>query len=158
MPESHEHWMRLAIEQARKGIASGQSPFGAVVVRRDVLVGAGHNEVWHRTDPTAHAEVVCIQNTAKALRTIDLTGCVMYTTTEPCPMCASAIHWSRLDAVYFGASIADADGAGFHELSVPIEDIYTKGGSTTKAHRGVLAKECAALFQEWKSASKCKPY
>ncbi|MBS0188486.1 MAG: nucleoside deaminase, partial [Planctomycetes bacterium] len=80
MSTDHAHWMNLAIEQARKGIAGGQSPFGAVVVRQNTLVAGGHNEVWKRTDPTAHAEVVCIQNAARALASIDLSGCVMYTT------------------------------------------------------------------------------
>ncbi len=152
MSIDHAQFMRLAIEQARAGISKGQSPFGAIVVRGARVVGEGHNEVWHRTDPTAHAEVVCIQNTAKALRTIDLSGCVMYTTTEPCPMCASAIHWSKLDAVYFGARIADADEAGFSEIAMPIERLYGEGRSPVRAYAGVLAQECAALFAEWKAA------
>jgi tRNA(Arg) A34 adenosine deaminase TadA len=152
MGSEHEPWMRRAIERARAGIASGQSPFGAVIVRAGREVGAGHNEVWKRTDPTAHAEVVCIQNGARALRSIDLSGCVMYTTTEPCPMCAAAIHWSKLDAVYFGATIADAQAAGFTELTVPIHDLYRRGGSPVRAVGGVLAGECAALFEEWKAA------
>lgn len=158
-PDAHAHWMRQAIAMARRGITQGQSPFGAVVVpaalvnRTDQSVrGAGHNEVWLRTDPTAHAEVVCLQNTARALGTIDLSGHVMYTTTEPCPMCASAIHWSRLDAVYFGATIADAADAGFNELALSIEEVYRKGGSRTRAIGGVLSRECAGLFAEWKDA------
>jgi tRNA(Arg) A34 adenosine deaminase TadA len=153
MSIDHAPFMRLAIEQARAGISKGQSPFGAIVVRGGSVVGVGHNEVWHRTDPTAHAEVVCIQNTARALRTIDLAGCTMYTTTEPCPMCASAIHWSKLDAVYFGARIADAEGAGFSEIEMPIERLYAEGKSPVKAYVGVMAQECAALFAEWKRAS-----
>lgn len=153
MSTEHAEFMRRAIEQARAGISKGQSPFGAIVVRGGRVVGEGHNEVWHRTDPTAHAEVVCIQNTAKALQTISLAGCVMYTTTEPCPMCASAIHWSKLDAVYFGARIADADKAGFSEIEMPIERLYSVGKSPVKAYGGVLAQECASLFGEWKMAN-----
>src|SRR5215510_6620237 len=95
----HENWMQLAVEQARAGIAAGQSPFGALIVRDGSLVASGHNEVWKRTDPSAHAEVVAIQRAAAALRTIDLAGCTMYTTCEPCPMCAAAIHWAKIDAV-----------------------------------------------------------
>src|SRR5262249_42278501 len=75
MSADHTHWMRYAIEQARMGIQSGQSPFGAVIVRNGELVAGGHNEVWKRTDPTAHAEVVCIQHACKALASIDLSGC-----------------------------------------------------------------------------------
>jgi hypothetical protein len=118
-------------ESRRASRRSGRSWCGGASV-----VGEGHNEVWHRTDPTAHAEVVCIQNAARALKTIDLSGCVMYTTTEPCPMCASAIHWSKLDAVYFGARIADADDAGFSEIEMPIERLYGEGRSPVRAYAG----------------------
>jgi len=149
---THEHWMQLAINAAREGIAKGQSPFGAVVVRNGVVVAAGHNEVWKRTDPTAHAEVVCIQNAARAVAGIDLGGCTMYTTTEPCPMCASAIHWSKLDAVYFGATIADAQDAGFSELTLPIGELYRQGGSPVRAVGGVSSVACAKLFEEWTKA------
>lgn len=142
--------MRLAIEQARAGIAAGQTPFGAVIVRGGEVVASGHNTVWAQTDPTAHAEVVCIREAGRALGTIDFTGCEMYTTCEPCPMCAAAIHWANLDAVHFGARIADADRAGFRELTVPIEMLYELGQSRVEVHAGVLQTECASLFAEWK--------
>lgn len=148
----HDKWMSLAIEEARAGIASGQSPFGAVVVRKDALVAGGHNHVWQRTDPTAHAEVVCIQNAARVLKSIDFSGCVMYTTCEPCPMCASAIHWSKLDAVYYGATIDDAQKAGFTELTLPASEVYRIGGSGVRIRGEVMARECAALFGEWQRA------
>lgn len=141
--------MSLAIAQARAGIASGQSPFGAVVVRGGDLVAGGHNHVWARTDPTAHAEVVCIQNAARALGSIDLSGCVMYTTCEPCPMCAAAIHWAKLDRVYFGATIADAHVAGFSELTLPAAEVYRVGGSPVRIAGGVMNPQCAGLFGEW---------
>lgn len=145
----HDSWMKIAIDQARAGIAAGQSPFGATIVRGGRLIAVGHNEVWSRTDPTAHAEVVTIQKAAVDLRSIDLAGCVMYTTCEPCPMCASAIHWSKLDRVYFGATIADAQRAGFTELTVPITELYSRGGSGVTVVPGVMQKTCAALFDEW---------
>lgn len=145
----HEKWMAAAIAAARRGMASGQSPFGAVVVRKGELVADGHNEVWKRCDPSAHAEIVTIQHAAAALRTIDFSGCVMYSTCEPCPMCASAIHWSRLDAIYYGATIADADRAGFNELTMPIRTLYQTGGSSVHVQDGVLNAECAKLFDEW---------
>lgn len=145
--------MSEALEQARSGIASGQSPFGAVIVRDGQVVAAGHNHVWADTDPTAHAEVVCIRNAGRALGTIDLAGCEMFTTCEPCPMCAAAIHWANLDAVHFGARIADAEAAGFRELTLPIEKLYAEGGSGVRTHADVMRAECAALFEEWKRAS-----
>ena len=154
----HDKWMQAAIEQARQSIADGQTPFGAVVVRGGELIAGGHNEVWHRTDPTAHAEVVAIQRAAATLKTIDLSGCEMYTTCEPCPMCAAAIHWSRLDAVYYGATIADADGAGFNELTLPAAELYRQGGSGVRIISGVLQAECAALFDAWLQAGKSETY
>lgn len=141
--------MARAIAQARAGISSGQSPFGAVVVRNGELIAGGHNEVWKRTDPTAHAEVVAIQNAAAVLRTIDFRGCAMYTTCEPCPMCASAIHWSNFDVVYYGATIDDAKRAGFRELTLAAEDLYRRGRSNVRIEPGVLRDECATLFREW---------
>lgn len=155
---THEHWMSLAVAQARTGIASGQSPFGAVVVRGDTLVAGGHNQVWKRCDPTAHAEVVCIQNAAAALRTIDLTGCRMYTTCEPCPMCAAAIHWSKLDEVFFGATIADARQAGFSELDFAAEELYRRGRSPVRIAAGVLEGPCKTLFSEWLARADRRAY
>ncbi len=154
----HERWMRLAIERARAGIGAGQSPFGAVVIRDGKLVAGGHNEVWKRTDPTAHAEVVAIQNASREMRTIDFKGCTMYTSCEPCPMCASAIHWSNFDAVYYGATIDDAKKAGFRELVLAAEDLYKRGGSPVKITPGVLRAECAALFDEWLSRPDHRGY
>ncbi len=150
--------MKKAIQQAREGIASGQTPFGAVVVRGDELVAGGHNEVWHRCDPTAHAEVVTIQKAAAALQSIDLTGCVMYTTCEPCPMCAAAIHWSKLEAAYFGAAIADAQRAGFTELLLAAKDLYRQGGSGVRIVDGILNEQCAELFEEWRNGPARKVY
>lgn len=142
--------MSLAIDAARRGIASGQTPFGAVIVRGGELVATGHNNVWSWTDPSAHAEVVCIRGAAKAMGAIDLVGCEMYTTCEPCPMCAAAIHWANLDAVHFGARIGDAAAAGFRELTVPIEELYSMGGSEVRIGAEVMRAECARLFDEWK--------
>ena len=144
--------MGLAVERARAGIAAGQSPFGAVIVKGDALVAAGHNEVWKRIDPTAHAEVVTIQRAAAALGTIDLSGCTMFTTCEPCPMCAAAIHWARLDECVYGATIADAARAGFNELHLAVGEVYRIGRSMVRLGPGVLNAECAGLFGEWNRA------
>lgn len=148
----HDRWMRKAIDQARAGIAAGQSPFGAVVVRDGVIVAAGHNEVWMRTDVTAHAEVVAIQRACAVLRSIDLAGCTIYTTTEPCPMCASAIHWARIDLCVCGAAIADAAAAGFNELHVAASRLYREGGSKVVLLDGVQRDECVGLFEAWQRA------
>lgn len=149
--------MQLAIAAARRSITKGQSPFAAVIVRKGEIVADTHNHVRLSTDPTAHAEVMAIRDACRAMKTIDLSGCEMYTTCEPCPMCASAIHWARLDAVHFGATIADAAKAGFNELHVPIGTLYSTGGSTVRVISNVMQRECAGLFDEWLKAGG-KPY
>ena len=150
--------MRLAVARTREGIAAGQSPFGAVLVRGGAVVASTHNTVWRDTDPTAHAEVNCLRQAAKALGTIDLKGCTLYSTCEPCPMCLSAIHWAKVDRVVFGASIDDAAGAGFGELKVAAARLAEMGGSPLRVEGGLLRDECAALFAEWKQAGLCGTY
>ena len=87
-----EGYLRQAIEVCRQGIAAGQSPFGAVIVRERRVIAAAHNTVWRDNDPTAHAEVNALRAAASALKTIDLGGCTLYSTCEPCPMCLAASH------------------------------------------------------------------
>jgi guanine deaminase len=151
-------FMRLAIEKTREGIEAGQSPFGSVIVRDGKVVAVTHNTVWKTTDPTAHAEVNCIRAAASALNTISLQGCTLYSTTEPCPMCLSAIHWAKIERVVFGATIADAAEAGFQELFVPAKELAALGRSPLKVESGLLQKECAALFHEWKRSGKARAY
>jgi tRNA(Arg) A34 adenosine deaminase TadA len=150
--------MRVAIDIARQGITAGQSPFGAAVVYNNAVIATAHNTVWLKTDPTAHAEVICIRAAAKALKTISLRGCSMFSTTEPCPMCLAAIHWAKIDRVVFGATIADAATAGFKELFIDAKKMVTLGGSPLIVESGLLQTECAALFNEWKKAGKSQAY
>lgn len=150
--------MTVAIDKAREGIAAGQSPFGAVIVKDGAVVAATHNTVWRDNDPTAHAEVNCIRRAAAVLKRINLSGCEMYSTCEPCPMCLAAIHWSKIDRVVYGATIADAAGAGFCELHVDARDLARLGRSPLKVESGVLRDECADLFEIWKKAGLCGTY
>lgn len=142
-------WMRRAIDKALAGIAAGQSPFGAIIVRGGQLVCTAHNSVLRDCDPTAHAEVNAIREAAKLLDTIGLHGCEMFTTCEPCPMCLSALHWAKLDRVVFGAAIADATAAGFSELAVPASVLAQMGRSPLRVEGGLLVEECGELFQRW---------
>ncbi|HVN07634.1 MAG TPA: nucleoside deaminase [Patescibacteria group bacterium] len=151
-------FLRVAIAKAREGIAAGQSPFGSVVVRGAEVVVATHNTVWRDTDPTAHAEVNSIRAASRALGTIDLSACVLYSTCEPCPMCLSAIHWAKFRRVVYGAEIADAAAAGFSELRMPARELARAGGSKLVVEGGLLAEECRALFDEFRRASAAKAY
>jgi guanine deaminase len=157
-PRSESESMILAIAKAREGIAAGQSPFGAIIVRGPKVVAATHNTVWRDTAPTAHAEVNCIRAAARALEVIDLSGCDMYSTCEPCPMCLSAIHWAKIDRVVYGATIADAATAGFCELHVDARVLAEMGKSPLKVENGLLRAECAQLFELWKKTGLCGTY
>jgi guanine deaminase len=150
--------MRLAIRKAQDGIAGGQSPFGAVIIKDEEVIAATHNTVWRDCDPTAHAEVNCIRRAASALKTISLDGCIMYSTTEPCPMCLSAIHWAKIERVVYGATIADAAAAGFCELFVAAKKLVEMGKSPLRVGSGLLREECAALFAQWKVAGMARSY
>lgn len=150
--------MREAIRICREGIVAGQTPFGSVIVYEGQIVAARHNSVWRDLDPTAHAEVNAIRATATTRRSIDLSGCTLYSTCEPCPMCLAAIHWARIDRVVFGATITDAASAGFHELPVGAEQLAELGKSPLRVEGGVLREYCTALFEEWSSAGRSDAY
>jgi guanine deaminase len=151
-------YMRLAIRKAQEGISRGQSPFGSAIVRGGEVVAVTHNSVWLTGDPTAHAEVNCIRAAASALKTIFLHGCTLYSTTEPCPMCLSAIHWAKIERVVFGAAIADAKTAGFSELCVPAAVLAQMGGSPLVVESGLLQQECVELFNQWLNSGLAKAY
>jgi tRNA(Arg) A34 adenosine deaminase TadA len=148
-----EQLMQLAIEKTQAGIAAGQTPFGCAIARGDELLAVSHNVVWATTDITAHAEITAIRAACKTAGQILLEGCTVATTCEPCPMCMSALHWARVDSVYFGATIDDAESAGFNELRVPAEQLLKIGGSEVKLIPNLLRAECADLFRQWKQAS-----
>ncbi len=151
--------MLAAIEACKAGLAVGQSPFGAAIGRLDgTLVAAAHNTVRLTNDPTAHAEVNVIREACGHLGMIDLSGHVLVTTCEPCPMCASAIHWARIDEVAFGATIEDAVASGFNELNLACGQLYALSGSPVKVRREILQSECRALFQLWKTGPNPTPY
>ena len=108
--------MEMAIEEAKKGILQGHGgPFGCVIVKNDEIVGKGHNEVLKNNDPTCHGEIMAIHEACKTLNTFDLTGCEVYTTGEPCPMCLAAILWANIEKVYYGCNIFDTEKIGFRD-------------------------------------------
>lgn len=110
--------MREAIELAVNNVAQGGGPFGCVIVRDGKIIARGVNRVTQTNDPTAHAEVVAIRAACQALKAFQLTGCELYTSCEPCPMCMAAIYWARPDKVYFAATKADAAQAGFDDAMI----------------------------------------
>ena len=151
--------MRMAIEKARAGVLAGQAPFGACIVSsHGDVIACDHNGVWATTDITAHGEMNAIRAACKALGSVDLSGSIIYSTAEPCPMCFSAIHWARISRIVFGASIADARAAGFNELMVSNVLMKDKGQSPVEIDGGCLREACVALFEEWKNAGQARTY
>jgi guanine deaminase len=145
----NETLMRRAIELSLEMMRSNKGgPFGAVVVRDGAVIAEGFNQVTSSFDPTAHAEVVAIRRACQALQRFDLTGCEIYTSCEPCPMCLSAIYWARLDRIWFGNDRQDAASVGFrddllyHEIPLPLERRLIP---TMR----LLAAEARAAFDEW---------
>ncbi|MBF0532703.1 MAG: nucleoside deaminase [Candidatus Omnitrophica bacterium] len=158
MISQDEKWMRLAMDRARDGIRRGQTPFGACIVRGGKFVSCEHNVVWRTTDITAHAEIHAIRAACKTLKTIDLSGCVLYSTCEPCPMCFAAIHWARIDQVIYGSRIADAQQAGFNELTVSNRQMKRLGKSPVKIVGDFMREEAAGLFAKWMAKQRHKVY
>jgi tRNA(Arg) A34 adenosine deaminase TadA len=151
--------MRLALREAARGMRRGNGgPFGAAIVRRGRLIASAHNAVLSRRDATAHAEICAIQAASRKLGRFDLSGCELYSTTEPCPMCFSAIHWARLDRVVFGTGIADVNGRGFHELTIPAARMKRLGGSRVALAPRFMLAECRALLREWDRLPRKRTY
>jgi tRNA(Arg) A34 adenosine deaminase TadA len=143
-------FLRRAIALATKNVVSGAGgPFGAVIVRDGQIVAEAVNTVTASLDPTAHAEVNAIRAAAKALGTFTLAGCQLYTSCEPCPMCLAATHWARMEAVYFGASAADAARAGFDDALLYEELRKDTAERKLLPTTQLLGEEAWASFAAW---------
>lgn len=153
-----EHYMLLAVEVARKGIALGQTPFGACLVKANCVLACAHNGVWANLDITAHAEVQAIRAACAELKTVDLSGCVLYSTCEPCPMCFSAAHWARVARLVYGAGIVEAQRAGFHELMITNRTLKQLGKSSIELAAGLLRDDCLELFDTWMKRADRRAY
>lgn len=150
--------MRLAVAKAKEGIQKGQSPFAACIVKEGKVIACEHNSVWRSSDITAHAEMNSIRSACRRLGSIDLSGCTIYSTCEPCPMCFSACHWARIARIVYGSRIADAQKSGFHELTIPALRMKKLGRSRISARGGVLRKENLELFAIWSRQPQARTY
>ena len=144
-----EAFMHMALREAARGMKGGQGgPFGACIVRDGVIVAVAHNRVLVSGNPTQHAEVVAIGRAARHLGTHILKGCTIYSTTEPCPMCFSAIHWAQIDRIVFGTGIADVKRLGFNELCISNRTLKQLGKSRVSLDQ-VSKRECTDLLEAW---------
>ncbi len=151
-------FMKLAIQKVKQGIKKGQTPFGACIVKNGEIISYCHNQVWQSTDITAHAEMLAIRTACKNLGTIDLAGCVIYSTCEPCAMCFSACHWANISKIVYGASIKHAKRFGFNEIEISNKDLKQLAGSAIEIISDFMRDECLGLFELWAKRRSRKAY
>lgn len=141
-------WLELSVRLATENVAAGGGPFGALIVRDGQLVSTGVNRVTRDHDPTAHAEVVAIREASRKLGRFDLTGCVLVTSCEPCPLCVSAALWARVDRILYTADRYDAAKAGFDDLA--FYELFDKPRDEwTTPVRSVETATASAPFDAW---------
>lgn len=146
-----EHFLREAIALACEGMERGDGgPFGCVIVKDGTIVGRGNNRVTSSNDPTAHAEVVAIREACSVLGDFQLTGCTLYTSCEPCPMCLGAIYWARPDRIVFAGSRTDAADAGFDD-SLIYDELPLPHTARRIMSEQALREEAQVLFDRWKA-------
>ena len=147
--DREKHFMYLAAEEARKGMEAGHGgPFGCIVTRGDEVIGRGHNEVLSSNDPTAHAEVVAIRDACETLQFYQLTGCEVYCSCEPCPMCLGAIYWARPDKVYYANTRDDAAAIGFDDRFI-YDELNLPDAERRIPIRCMPSAEAKAVFDQW---------
>lgn len=150
--------MCLALKEAEKNLSDMcGGPFGACIVKDNKVIAISRNTVL-KQDSTCHAEINAIRKASKRLGTYDLSGCSIYSTTEPCPMCFSAIHWSKINILVYGNSIADAKSVGFNELSISSSRMKKLGGAKLKIISGCMRDEVNKLFEKWGSLPNKRLY
>lgn len=153
-----EEFMREAIRLSLENVQSGKGgPFGAVIVKDGKIVATGVNEVTSSNDPTAHAEVVAIRNACKQLGSFQLTGCEIYCSCEPCPMCLGAIYWARPDKIYFANTKEDAAAINFDDAFI-YQELDLPTADRRLPTEQLLRKEAWVAFQAWKDSSQKLEY
>ncbi|MCF7917992.1 nucleoside deaminase [Candidatus Gracilibacteria bacterium] len=149
--ENHKKFIQRAIEISRQKMNEGAGgPFGCVIVKDNAIIAEGWNQVTSTNDPSAHAEVSAIREACKKLNSFQLTGCTIYTSCYPCPMCLGAIYWARPESVYFANTAQDAAKIGFddafiyEELQKPFEKFSIPFHQVVAFHKDGLK-----VFKEW---------
>ena len=143
-------FMRRAIELSVENIKNDGGPFGAVIVKDGKIIAEGTNRVTADHDPTAHAEISAIRQAAKKLNTFDLSGCKIYTSCEPCPMCLGAIYWAHLDTIYFGNTKTDAKHIGFDDSFI-YNELELNPADRKVTMKRLLPNEAILAFEDWKN-------
>jgi len=142
--------MQKAIELSIENVKRGGGPFGAVIAKEGQIISAGANLVTINNDPTAHAEIVAIREAAGKLGTFNLSGCEIFTSCEPCPMCLSAIYWAHLDKVYFGNTKTNAKDIGFDDSFI-YDELELKPDDRKVKMEQLLPEEAIHAFEDWQN-------
>jgi len=157
MYKNHNDFMRKAISLSIENLELGGGPFGAVIVKDGQIIAGSANSVTIDMDPTAHAEVNAIRKACKALNTFDLSGCQIYTSCEPCPMCMAAIYWAHIDIIYYGNTKEDARNAGFDDDFI-YKEIAVEKESRKVKFVPLLRIESLEAFKLWESKENKTEY
>jgi guanine deaminase len=148
--EKDKIYLRMAIDLAKQGMENGKGgPFGCVIVRNGLVVGYGCNEVTSTNDPTAHAEIMAIRDACRRLENYQLTGCDVYSSCEPCPMCLGALYWTRPSRIIYSASRQDAADAGFDDAFI-YKEINLPDGERKIPFVHEILEESKDVFLLWK--------
>ena len=154
---NNEQLMRRAIALSIESVNSGGGPFGAVIARNGEIVAEGSNNVTSHHDPTAHAEVSAIREACRKQETFDLSGCDIYTSCEPCPMCLGAIYWAHIDKIYYANDRRDAADIGFDDDFI-YQEIALKPTERTKPSEILLREEAIEAFKQWEAKADKTEY
>ena len=146
--ETDKQMMREAIRLATESVERGGGPFGAVIVKDGEIIAGRSNSVTLDNDPTAHAEVNAIRDAARCLGTFDLSGCTVYTSCEPCPMCLGAIYWAHIDRIFYGNKRSDAAAIGFDDDFI-YRELDKPMASRSIPIRPLLQEEALSSFRLW---------
>ncbi len=157
MKKKEEDFMREAIRLSRESVKNGGGPFGAVIVKDGKIIAAASNKVTQENDPTAHAEVSAIREASKKLKTFNLSGCEIYTSCEPCPMCFGAVYWARLDKLFFANTKQDAKAIGFDDSFI-YEEIDLPHKNRKIPNIQILRDEALVAFTDWEKKEDKKEY
>ena len=152
-----QEFMRRAIQLSLESVKHGGGPFGAVIVKEGKIIAEAANRVTLDNDPTAHAEVNAIRQAARSLGRFDLSGCDIYTSCEPCPMCLGAIYWAHLDHIYYGCNRRDAADAGFDDEFI-YQELSLAPAERQKLMEVLLPDESLAAFRMWKEKKDKRRY
>ena len=157
MEEKKLEFMRRAIARSEQSVRTGGGPFGAVIARGNEIIAEASNSVTIDNDPTAHAEVNCIRKATRLLGTFDLSGCDIYTSCEPCPMCLGAIYWAHLDHIYYANDRKDAAAIGFDDDFI-YQEIALPPSKRHKTMERLLGTEAIEAFRMWEKNTEKTEY